>query len=524
MRRWDANSNAEPHGASYKSGQAAASASDLEPNDDVSTSFVPRILIVDDDDRICCGLERLLAESGYDVSTCRQASEALAELEKECIDLVVTDVRLPGISGVELTKRIIERWADVPVIVITGYSEIEVAVEVLKLGASDFIRKPFTPAGIQESVKVVLEQARVFTDIRHIRSEIKAKCEFGGMLSRTTEMHKVFETIRMVGETDATVVIEGETGTGKDLVARAVHQQSSRKGGPFVAINCAGVPETLLESELFGYERGAFTGADRARPGKIELAHGGTLFLDEIESMPLSMQAKLLLVLETQKVQRLGSNKSTHIDMRVVTATNVPLKELRNKGLMRTDFYYRVNVVLIPLLPLRSRLEDIPLLVQDFLRHHPIAIRKGITKIAPEAMDRLMSYDWPGNVRELQNVLEKALVLCRSRLIENIELPDKFSDAQLKRKSKLVEVPIAEEPPLDQWVREQEKAYLVRRLQAFGGRIGPTAKSCGVDVRTIHRKMRLHGLDKKDFSRNAVNSFSKPRTISPPNPMNRPAR
>jgi DNA-binding NtrC family response regulator len=333
-----------------------------------SVCIVPHVLIVDDDELISSGLEPVLLESGYTVSTCRKASEALAELEKEHIDLVLTDVCLPGMSGVELTRRILERWADVPIIVITGFSDIEIAVEVLKLGARDFIRKPFTPAAIQESVRVVLEQSRVFVDIRHMRNELKERCEFGGMLSRTTEMHQVFETIRMVAETDATVVIEGETGTGKELVATAIHHQSRRKEGPFVAINCAGVPETLLESELFGYERGAFTGADYARAGKIELAHGGTLFLDEIESMPLSMQAKLLLVLENQNVQRLGSNRSTKIDMRVVAATNVPIKDLKNQGLMRSDFYYRLNVVLIPLLPLRSRIDDIPLLVQDFIR------------------------------------------------------------------------------------------------------------------------------------------------------------
>ena len=480
-----------------------------------SVCIVPHILIVDDDELISSGLELVLLESGYTVSTCRKASEALAELEKEHIDLVLTDVCLPGMSGVELTRRILERWADVPIIVITGFSEIEIAVEVLKLGARDFIRKPFTPAAIQESVRVVLEQSRVFVDIRHMRNELKERCEFGGMLSRTTEMHRVFETIRMVAETDATVVIEGETGTGKELVATAIHHQSRRKEGPFVAINCAGVPETLLESELFGYERGAFTGADYARAGKIELAHGGTLFLDEIESMPLSMQAKLLLVLENQNVQRLGSNRSTKIDMRVVAATNVPIKDLKNQGLMRSDFYYRLNVVLIPLLPLRSRIDDIPLLVQDFIRHQPIAKRKNITKVSTVTMNRLLSYDWPGNIRELQNVLEKALVLSRSRIIENVELPDARSNAETASVPPLpLEVPYAEEGPLEEWIREQERAYLIRRLEASGGRIDLTAKSCGIDVRTIHRKMRLHGLDKKDFSRGFLRRHSRLTNIS----------
>jgi DNA-binding NtrC family response regulator len=503
---------------------ANAGASPPRPVDESLAASVPHLLIVDDEDLICCELKQLLVQSGYSVSTRGDATGALEELEKEHVDLVVTDVRLPGMSGVELTKQIIERWPDVPVIVITGYSEIDIAVEVLKLGVSDFIRKPFGPAAIQESIKVVLEQSRVFVDMRRLRNDLRARYEFGGMLSRTAEMHKVFETIRMVAETDTTVVIEGETGTGKDLVARAIHHQSARKEGPFVAINCSGVPETLLESELFGYERGAFTGADRARPGKIELAHGGTLFLDEIESMPLTMQAKLLLVLETQKVQRLGSNRWTQIDMRVVAATNIPLKELRNKGVMRSDFYFRLNVIVIPLLPLRKRIEDIPLLVQDFLLHHPIAVRKNISKIATQAMDRLMRYDWPGNIRELQNVLEKAIVLSRSRVIEKVELPDASSNSEVREKITSVEAFVPEEAPLDEWVKDQERRYLMRRLQAFRGKIGPTAKSCGVDVRTIYRKMRLYGLDKNDFSRNPVSSYSKLASISRNSTSNRLTR
>jgi DNA-binding NtrC family response regulator len=228
--------------------------------------------------------------------------------------------------------------------------------------------------------------------------------------------------------------------------------------------------------------------------------------------MPLTMQAKLLLVLETQKVQRLGSNRWAQIDMRVVAASNIPLSELRNKGAMRTDFYYRLNVILIPLLPLRKRIEDIPLLVQDFLRHHPIAVRKNISKIATQATDRLMNYHWPGNIRELQNVLEKALVLSRSRVIENIELPEASLDAELKRKPTSIEV--LEEAPLDEWLKEQERGYLIRRLTAFRGRISQTAKSCGVDVRTLHRKMRLYGLDKKHFSTNPISSHPKLKSIS----------
>lgn len=485
-------------------------------------SLVPRILLVEDEDRVRDVMAKCLVEAGYAVSTCGQASDALQELEKEDVDLVVTDVRLPGMNGVELTKRILERWADVPVVVTTGFGDIEIAVEVLKLGASDFIRKPFTIAALQQSIAGVLERFRSFVDLRHFRKGLRARSEFEGMLSRTSEMQEVFEIIRMVAETDITVVVEGETGTGKDLVAKAIHRQSARRQGPFVAINCAGVPETLLESELFGYERGAFTGANRTKPGKIELAHGGTLFLDEIESMPLTMQAKLLLTLETQKLQRLGANRWIQVDMRVVAASNIPLTDLRNRGDMRNDFYYRLNVIVIPLLPLRMRIVDIPLLVRDFLRHDPVAIRKSINKVAPSAMNRLMKYHWPGNIRELQNVIQKAVVLCRSPVIEHVDLPEPLLNTQARAKPTLSEPEIAEELPLCDWVKDQEKNYIIRRLRAFRGKIGPTAKSCGVDVRTIHRKMRLYGLDKKKFNTAAMTIHQKPMSISRTGPTAKP--
>ena len=492
MSAMNAKSERYPGGTGV--GSAKSSAGRYRQADEPVSSLVSRILVVDDDELICRELERLLVQSGYAVCTCQHGSEALEALEKENIDLVVTDIRLPGMSGIQLTRQIIERWSDVPVIVITGFADIDTAVEVLKLGASDFIVKPFSAAIIQESVKLVLEKTRVFSEIRHLRLHLKEKCEFGGMLSLTAEMHEVFETIRMVAETDTTLVIEGETGTGKDLVAKAIHHQSARREGPFVTINCAGFPETLLESELFGYERGAFTGADRTRAGKIELAHGGTLFLDEIESMPLAMQAKLLLVLEDQKMQRLGSNRWVQIDMRVIAASNVPLKDLVSQRLMRNDFYFRLNVITIRLVPLRMRLDDIPLLVEDFLRHHPIAIRKKITRLSPQAMSLLMKYHWPGNIRELQNALEKAVVLARSRVIEKLDLPNLSVETDPSQDSIRVEVPLSD------WIRDQEREYLIRKLRIFRGRVGLAAKSCGVDVRTIHRKMRLYGIDKKSFT------------------------
>lgn len=454
------------------------------------------ILVVDDDPIICQQLERLYALSNYRVTVATQAEKALELLEDQDVDLVVTDIHLPGISGVELTDRILVRWADIPVIVITGFAEIDEAVNVLKLGVSDYIVKPFGAAAIQESTQVALQKASLFAEIRRLRRTLRERFEFGGIISKTPEMHGVFETIRMVAPTDSTVIVEGETGTGKELVASAVHHYSMRRQGPYVTINCGGLPETLLESELFGYQRGAFTGADQARAGKIELADGGTLFLDEIENMPLSMQVKLLLVLNDKRVQRLGSNQWVHVDMRVVAASNVPLKELLAQGKMRRDFFYRINVIRIQLLPLRQRLDDIPILVEDFLRHHPDALKKRITGISPSALASLMRYHWPGNIRELHNVLEKAVILAKARVLDVRDLDVDFTADYGDRNKNL-----STELSLHHWIQEQEKEYLISQLKRFRGRIDRTAKSCGVDVRTLHRKLQLHGLDKKVFSR-----------------------
>ncbi len=456
----------------------------------------PCILVVDDDPLICQQLERLYTLGGYSVDIASSGEQAVARLEAGNIDLVVSDIRLPGMSGVELTEWIQRECPDVPVIVVTGHADIGSAVDVLKLGASDYIVKPFTAAAIQESTRAVLEKAWVFTEIRHLRRTLKDRYEFGGMLSKTPEMHKVFETIRMVSATDITVLVEGETGTGKELVATAIHLQSVRRKGPFIPINCAGVPETLLESELFGYERGAFTGADQSRPGKIEIANGGTLFLDEIESMSLAMQAKLLLVLQDQRVQRLGSSRRVQIDMRVIAASNVPLEELVAQGQMRSDFYYRINVIPIRLIPLRQRRQDVPLLVQDFLRHHPLAQKKRITSLTSQAIGQLMQYGWPGNVRELQNVLERAIVLTSGRTIERVDLPEaSLSQRVVEGKRSTLTLPLKE------WLNEQEKQYLIQQLEMCEGKINLAARSSGVDVKTLYRKMREHGLDKRVFKR-----------------------
>src|SRR5881628_2691013 len=461
---------------------------------------IPNLLVVDDDPTVRLQLERLYAQSGYSVVAVSSAEEAITRLVEEDIDFAITDIKLPGIDGVQLISYIHQNFPDVPVIAITGYSDIQTAVNVLKLGASDFVVKPFDLGAVQESTRVALEKSNVYMEIRHLRRWLKDRSIFGGMLSKTPEMHRVFEVIRMVGPTDMTVLVQGETGTGKELVASAIHYQSGRREGPFVTINCAGFPESLLESELFGYEKGAFTGADQAKPGKIELAQGGTLFLDEIESMSVVMQGKLLRALEDQKVQRLGGSTSLHVDMRVIAASNVPLKEMVIEGKMRSDFYYRINVIPVHLVPLRQRKVDIPLLVHDFLRHHPVASAKGINAISKKVMNILMEYTWPGNIRELQNVLERAIVLATGRVIDMVDLPD------LARESQPKENGIISCASLDEWMREQERRFLVQKLDDFGGNVALTAKSCGIGLRTLSRKIRLHKLDPRSFKQKAAPS------------------
>jgi two-component system, NtrC family, response regulator AtoC len=505
----EVNKDRTPSWASSGEKPASSAVSQENPDSNPTSSLVPNILVVDDDSAIRNQLVRLYTNSGYTVVAVSSAEEGLARLAEGKIDFVITDIKLPGMDGVGLISHMHENFPDVPVIAITGYSDIETAINVLKNGACDFVVKPFDLGSVQESTRAALEKTKVYMEIRHLRRYLKDGYEFGGMLSKTPEMHRLFEIIRMVAPTEMTVAVEGETGTGKELVASAVHYHSNRRSKPFVTINCAGFPEALLESELFGYEKGAFTGADQSKAGKIELAHGGTLFLDEIESMSIVMQGKLLRVLEDQKFHRLGGNRSIQVDMRVIAASNVPLKELVGEGKMRSDFYYRINVIPIHLIPLRQRKIDIALLVQDFLHRHPVAARKRISSVSKQVMRLLVNYPWPGNIRELQNVLERAMVLTTGRVIEAVDLPGGAEGYQREPRS------AGAEASLGDWLKEQEKHYLAQKLAVFQGNIAVTARSCGIGVRTLSRKMRQYGLDKKNFKQKEA--------IADPQPDQQPA-
>jgi two-component system response regulator AtoC len=452
-----------------------------------------RILIVDDDPLIRRQLHGLYLAHGYDVAEAGSVDDALDTLSGGDFAIAVVDLKIPGSDGVMLTKEIRERWPNVDVIMITGYGSIKGAVEAMRQGAYDYITKPLNSDDILLATQKVLERRRLLDEIEYLRRQLSDRYTFANMISRDPVMLEVFSTIDMLASSDVTVVIAGESGTGKELVARAIHFQGKRKAGRFVPINCAAVPDALLESELFGYERGAFTGAMRERVGKIEFASGGTLFLDEVESIPLPMQAKLLRVLEERAIERLGSNRRISLDLRIVAATNQDLRQVVAAGSMREDFYYRINVVPVHLPPLRQRVADIPLLVADFLRNSELARKKGINRVSERALASLMGHGWPGNVRELLNVMERAVLHAKGETIREVDLPG--------GESRAVETPAPADfqMPLRQFLRANERRYLMHVLQQYRGSIAPTARHAIIDQATLHRKIRLHGIRSGDL-------------------------
>jgi DNA-binding NtrC family response regulator len=460
----------------------------------------PRVLIVDDDPLIRRQLEGLYTANRYDVDCAADVDEALTKLAGREFALAVVDLKMPGRDGISLTKDIRERWPSVDVIMVTGHGSIKNAVEAMRQGACDYITKPFEPDEILLATQKIFERRRLIDEIEYLRKQLSDRYRFANMVSRDPAMLEVFSTIEALADTDLTVVISGESGTGKELVARAVHFQGKRKAGRFVAINCAALPESLLESELFGYDRGAFTGATQDRVGKIELAKGGTLFLDEIESMPLSMQAKLLRVLEERTIERLGSNRRIAVDMRVVAATNEDLARCVATGRMREDFYYRINVVPVHLPPLRERTADIPLLAAEFLRSNALAREKAIDSISEEAQAQLIAYHWPGNVRELLNVLERAILRTKGGAVREVDLPG--GAARAPRSADQGDYGVS----LRQFLQTAERQYLGRILKQYSGSIAPAARHAHIDQATLHRKLRSHGIKAAEFRRNGSGS------------------
>jgi DNA-binding NtrC family response regulator len=379
---------------------------------------MPNILIVEDEPKMRRLLELNLAEEGYTVFLAADAEAGLKNLRQEPIDLVLTDLRLPGMSGLDLLQEIKRTNALIPVVVMTAYGTVETAVEAMKSGASDYVLKPFSLEEIQLIVRKELRVHRLIEENRSLREALGHRYEFGNIVARSAAMQEVLATVARVAPTNSTVLLGGESGVGKDLIARAIHQHSRRASGPFVKINCTAIPENLLESELFGYDKGAFTGATTNKPGKFELADKGTIFLDEVGDVPGAIQVKLLGVLQERRFERLGSTKTLKIDVRLVAATNRDLRAALEQGTFREDLYYRLNVVPISIPPLREHKEDIPYLVDHFIERFSQESRKPIGGISSEALEQLMKFHWPGNVRELENIIERAVAFSSSEILQ----------------------------------------------------------------------------------------------------------
>jgi DNA-binding NtrC family response regulator len=442
-----------------------------------------RILVVDDDRAMCQLLIDLLREDGYEADVAYDGESALEKCRTTRFDLAITDLMMPKMRGIELVQRLREIDASALVLLITAFGTIENAVEAMRAGAFHYVTKPFHNDEILIQVKRALEQKTLQEELKRLRTEVQARNRFQNIIGQSSAMQMVFETIAQVSDLPANVLIEGESGTGKELIARAIHCNSSRGTGPFIPVNCAAIPETLLESELFGYVRGAFTDARRDRPGLFREASGGILFLDEISEIPITLQAKLLRVLEDKEVRPLGANQSEKVDTRVLSASNRFLDELVRNGKFRQDLYYRLNVIRIELPTLRHRSEDIPLLVKHFIEKFADSAKRNVEGIQDEALAALRSYDWPGNIRELEHTIERAVLLGKGALIGVEDLP-----AHLVARGESAIV-LAQALARQFTLRDLEREYIGKVLETTHGNKTEAARILGVDRTTLYRKL-----------------------------------
>ncbi|HDI78059.1 MAG TPA: sigma-54-dependent Fis family transcriptional regulator, partial [Desulfobacteraceae bacterium] len=385
------------------------------------------ILVVDDEKNYLVVLETLLRSEGYEVITADNAKDALEIVLESDVDLVLTDMKMPGISGMELLETIKRRKPDIPVIMMTAYGTIEMAVEAMKKNAYDYITKPFKNEELKRTIRKAIENYTLLKENRRLSRELRERYRFANIIGKSKPMLEIFSTIEKIASSRASVLITGESGTGKELIAKAIHYSGSRKDGPFISVNCGALTETLLESELFGHERGAFTGAIAMKKGRFELADKGTLFLDEIGDMPASLQVKLLRVLQEMEFERVGGTRTIKVDVRIISASNKTMKEEVEEGRFREDLFYRLNVIHIHIPPLRERVEDIKLLVNYFIDKYSKEEGKEGLKISADAWKALYGYHWPGNVRELENVIERAVVLNSDGIIDLDDLPLEIS-------------------------------------------------------------------------------------------------
>lgn len=453
------------------------------------------VLVVDDDDAHRGMLRMMLKSWGYTVEEAADGDEAVEKVHAKAFDAVLTDVRMGKVNGIEAMKQILSYNPSLPVILMTAYSSVETAVDALRIGAYDYLIKPLDFDALKETLNKAIEHSRLGVENRELRRQFSEENASTEILGRSPAITSMLSMIRTVAPTEATVLITGESGTGKELVARALHAQSLRKDEPLVTVNCAALAETLLESELFGHEKGAFTGADKRREGRFKQADRGTLFLDEIGEMPIGVQAKLLRALQQGEIQRVGSDKSEHVDVRVIAATNRDLRKEVEERRFREDLYFRLNVISLEVPPLRQKKEDIPLLAAHFLSHYAERNHKNVKGFSAQCMDMLLHYDWPGNVRELQNAVERAVILCTGEYVTGPELPVNIAKlaAEAMPKSSEVSSSLAGLP-----LEEVERRAIEETLRETGDNKSAAARKLGITRATLHKKLRKYGSDKGD--------------------------
>ncbi|MEW6202241.1 MAG: sigma-54 dependent transcriptional regulator [bacterium] len=450
-----------------------------------------RILVVDDEEMVQMALYDWLSNDGYFVHTVGSGKKALEEMEKERWDLVLLDLKMPGMDGIETLTRIREVNEFVPVIIMTAYATVDTAVTAMKGGAYDYIVKPFNPEEMLLTLKKLLEYQQLVQENILLRRALAQQYQFGDIIAKSHQMREIFDLVKTVANSSTTVLIQGESGTGKELIARAIHGNSPRREFAFIALNCAALPESLLESELFGYEKGAFTGAAQDKKGRFEVAHKGTLFLDEVSEMSLKTQVELLRVLEEKEITRIGGVESITVDVRIVAATNVDLRAAVENKTFREDLYYRLNVVCIQLPPLRERKEDIPLLVDNFIKKFSIQNNKRVLHISLESLENLMRYTWPGNIRELENTIERAVLLTKYDTVTPEDLPDYINQCGPETEPG--------SPSEIESLQEAEKNYILTVLNDNEWNIKRTAEILKVHRSTLYNKMKRFGLKRGEM-------------------------
>jgi len=441
-----------------------------------------RILIVDDDQGLLQLLKMRLAAMGFDVTTCTSGEEAIAEARRQIFDLAITDLRLGGLDGLAVTEELLLIHPNIPVLILTAHGSIPNAVEAVQKGAFGYLQKPFDDKELRGHIEKALAQQRMSREIQRLKLLVKELYGLENVVARSPKMQVLFQQIAQVADTDATICLFGETGTGKEVLARVIHCNSRKARGPFIALNCAAIPDSLFESELFGHVKGAFTGASNSKRGLIQSANGGTLFLDEIGEMPLPMQVKLLRAIQEREVKEVGADYTTKVDVRIIAASNKDLGEAVRLGTFRNDLYYRIQVIPLTIPPLRERRDDIPLLVQHFLKQSNRRMNKDIRGFTPGAMQKLMLYPWPGNVRELENTVEKAVVMSRQDMITPDLIPSirPSAEGQLR--------------PLTEAKEEFEKRYLKEVLQLTGGNISRAAQFAGRYRADFYKMLKKYGM------------------------------